>query len=276
MAINTMAQGDGAGVKRTGTNRIESVANGMFVIHGKRSAGNSDGRDVSSGSGDSGSVLLSEEIATNGQAIGITSGGGPLADRVTVVRNGQIVVERRSQDKSVFAEILNKTGNNLRRMARLCSTTLNYRSGVSCATFADVQSTPRERAIARQPNDPVGNRPPAWPPVAQPPAPQPPAAQAPPTERPGSQPAYRIGIVGETLPQRGVFIKQTMIGGPSVHSGLLAGDVITHIDDLPIRSSRDIQQILNSNRAYRVQFQRGNLIYVTSVVPVWSTAVPTR
>ena len=272
---NTTAQGDGAGIKRTGTNRIESIANGMIIIHGKRFGSLEDGLNVSSGSGDSGSVLLSNEPSTQGQAIGITSGGGALADRVTVVRNGQIVVEKRSEDKSVFAEILNKTGTNLRRVARLCSTSLNYRSTINCATFADVRSIPRQRPIAGQPNDPIRNqppvRPPARPPVAQPPAFQPPAAQ-----RPGSQPAYRIGIVGETLPQGGVLIKQTMIGGASVRSGLLAGDVITHIDNHPIRSSRDIQRIFNSNRPYQVHFQRGNLIYVTSIVPVWSISTPVR
>lgn len=71
--------GSGAGIKRSGTNKIADVADGMIAFVGVPGSieGLEEGQIVSSGSGDSGGPLF-----VNGQLAGITSGGGfaPIDD----------------------------------------------------------------------------------------------------------------------------------------------------------------------------------------------------
>lgn len=68
-----MPSGSGAGVKRSGTNKIADVADGMIGFVGVPGAveGLEQGQIVSSGSGDSGGPLF-----VGGKLAGVTSGGG--------------------------------------------------------------------------------------------------------------------------------------------------------------------------------------------------------
>jgi hypothetical protein len=69
--------GSGAGTKRAGTNRVDSVSGGFINFNGLPEADgvSTEGSLVSSGSGDSGGPLF-----VDGKLAGITSGGGLRSD----------------------------------------------------------------------------------------------------------------------------------------------------------------------------------------------------
>jgi S1-C subfamily serine protease len=92
-----------------------------------------------------------------------------------------------------------------------------------------------------------------------------------------------IGIAAETVPlprrisvatgagKRALRISEVMSGGPAAEAGLLAGDLILSVDQLPIEGADDLIRLLNAERIGRattLTLLRGGTVEKKTVVPV--------
>lgn len=65
----------------------------------------------------------------------------------------------------------------------------------------------------------------------------------------------------------GIFIWRVVVGSPSYQAGLQPGDVITHINNHPVYSSRDVYKVLESQGDLNMVVVRNGQRYSVTVVP---------